>query len=139
MAKHHERYWTQFCDYLEQRGSQLQPTASRNGHVLNFKPIVPNVRLRVRQVITDGGVINVTFFMVRSARAYYPQFHQQKAEIENKIGGSLCWEEDRHKESRISLIRTDMNSEDEADWAEQHEWLASTLEKFEAVFRPRIE
>ena len=137
-AKQNEKYWHQFCDYLEQRGSQLQPTAKRNEHILSFKRIGTNVGLRVRQVIDYGGVINVTFFMVSSARAYYPKFHQQRAEIENEIGENLCWE-DKSREKLISLIRTDMNPEDEASWPEQHEWLASTLERFEAVFRPRIE
>ena len=80
------------------------------------------------------------FFMKDSARTKesYQRFHQQKAEIKDDFDDKLGWIEE-HGEKRVYLKRTGMKTKDEASWPEQHEWLASALEKFEAVFRPRIE
>ena len=50
MAKHHERYWTQFCDDLEQQGSQLRSNTAKSKHYIDFM-IGTNVGIRTRQVI----------------------------------------------------------------------------------------
>jgi len=38
----------------------------------------------------------------------------------------------------ISLHKGDTDPGDEADWPNQHKWLACKLEKFDQVFCPRI-
>lgn len=140
MAQHHERYWSQFCDYLEQRGSQLRSNTAKSGHYIDFM-IDTNVGFRIRQVIRpQPGEVTIQFFMREDAKKYYPLFCQQKVEIENEFGEKLVWLEEKYGDSRVCLIRTDMKlTKDEANWPEQHEWLASNLEKLYDVFHPRLE
>ena len=44
------RYWTEFCDYLSQLGSQLQSQTSKEWHFIDFR-IGIGCFLRARQVI----------------------------------------------------------------------------------------
>ena len=50
MAQHHEKYWSQFYDYLEQRSSQLRSNTAKSDHYIEFM-IDTNVGIRTRQVI----------------------------------------------------------------------------------------
>lgn len=71
MAQHHERYWSQFCDYLEQRGSQLRSNTAKSGHYIDFM-IDTNVGFRARQVIKpQPGELTVMFFMKHGAKESY--------------------------------------------------------------------
>ena len=56
-----------------------------------------------------------------------------------EFGETLDWNElPTSERSRISLSKQDTDPLDENDWTQQYEWLATQLERFNQVFRPRI-
>ena len=64
---------------------------------------------------------------------------QQQEEIEREFAEPLEWNErPLYAYNWIFLRKTDIDPTDETDWPNQHEWLASKLELFDKVFRPRI-
>lgn len=134
------KYWTQFCDYLSQRSNQLRLPRPRKSHFMDFW-IGTGCYVRARQVISPKEVISVSFVMKGSAKTYFHSLKEQQTEIENEFGGSLSllWEEEVHKENRVSLIKEDMDPTDETDWSNQHEWIATKFEKLIEIFRPRLE
>ena len=139
--RQNERYWTQFCDYLNQRGSQLQSRTSKEVYYINFRISIPGYSLRTMQVIQPRGEppgISVRFVMRgQYAMTYFSILKKQRKEIEEEFGEPLEWRA-REKEKLVTL-RKEADPTDENDWSRQHEWLATKLEKLNEVFRPRIE
>ena len=140
------RYWTEFCDYLSQLGSQLQSQTSKERHFIDFR-IGIRCFLRARQVIkaqcresyrNGPTAITVGFIMKGRARTYFHSLEEQREEIESQFGESLEWFAEWETEKHVTL-RKEADPRDENDWPRQHEWLATKLEKLNEVFRPRIE
>ena len=139
------RYWNDFCDELEARGSHLQFQISRKEYYIKSeieRNCGVNYRMMVRQVIKPRpGEISVEFCIIGgpNTRTFFDALMEQQAEIEEKFGESLEWREKGPRgDRRLRLIKADVNPADETDWPNQHEWLAIKLEKFNDVFRRRI-
>ena len=140
------RYWTEFCDYLRQRGSQLRSRTSTERHFIDFR-IGIGCFLRARQVIgaqrreiyrKGPTAITAGFIMKGRAITYFHSLEEQKEEINSKFGEPLEWFAEWETEKHVAL-REEADPRDENDWPRQHEWLATKLEKLNEVFRPRIE
>ena len=95
--------------------------------------------MRARQVIRPSTAITVAFVMKGTAKTYFHLLKEQQAEIENEFGESLGWWSEWQTESHVYLIRESIDLADKEDWCNQHEWIATKLEKLNEVFRPRIE
>ena len=137
------RYWNDFCDHLNSRGSQFQFPTYRGNHYINFR-IEEKCWVMVRQVIKPKpGELTITLCIEGPNREnVFNALREQQAEIENEFGESLEWQgirgRERRDQKRLHLIKADVDPADETDWPNQHEWLATKLEKFNEVFRPRI-
>ena len=136
--RQNERYWTQFCDYLNQRGSQLQSQTSKNEYYIDFRISIRGCSLRAMQVIKppDTG-IRVRFVLSGREKNYFFRIlKEQQREIEEEFGEPLEWRE-RENENLVTL-RKEADPMNENDWSRQYGWLATKLEKLDEVFRPRI-
>lgn len=139
------RFWMELCVYLRQRGSQLEslePMVSDNNHYRDFLIGVPGVAVRARQQeragTRDGRGLSAAFILRGRNRTEESRLLQeQQAEIENKYGESLSWYAVK-KENCVNVATMDVDVTDETDWPNQHEWLATKLEKLVEVFRPHI-
>ena len=139
------RYWNDFYDELESRGSHLQFRTSREEYYIKSeieRNCGVDYRMMVRKVIRPRpGEISVEFCIIggTNARTFFDALMEQQAEIEEEFGESLEWREKGPRgDRRLRLTKADVNPDDETDWPNQHEWLATKLEKFNEVFRPRI-
>lgn len=64
---------------------------------------------------------------------------EDKAEIEGDIGPAWDWRElPNRKESRIRLTFTDFDPSKRGNWPSQHQQFRETIERFHAVFSPRV-
>jgi len=72
----------------------------------------------------------------KNAPAHFHLLKEQQGEIEDEFGDSLIWQEERHN---VALWLDVLNLKDESDWPNQHKWLADKLEKFDKVFRLRVQ
>ena len=137
------RFWMELCDYLRQRGSQLEslePMVSDYKHYRDFQIGRPGVAVRARQTVRAGlwgkGLSVALVLNGTNQTAEFQLLRKQQAEIENKCGESLLWYAKRSSEKLVNLINTDIvDVTNEADWCNQHEWLAIHLEKLVEVFR----
>ena len=137
--KQNIRYWTELCGHLRQRGSQLhplEPIVSDYKHYRDFQINLPGFAVRASQRIKKG--LGAAFIM-RGANAStnFSTLLEQQAEIHKECGESLSWYP-TPSEKRVAFIKQDVDVTDEADWPNQHAWIASKLEKLNEVFRPRI-
>ena len=134
-----ERFWTSLRDYMVEKNNPVKfpkPNAwrflifsiGRSGFSMEAWQSQQNKEIGIR-MYTSGQHAKVHFYLLA----------EQQQEIEREFGGSLEWAElPNSKSSRISLRKKETDPTDETDWPNQHEWLASKLELFDKVFRPRI-
>ncbi|MDE0635677.1 MAG: DUF4268 domain-containing protein [Candidatus Poribacteria bacterium] len=134
-----EKFWMEFGKYLTEKNSMLrkpkpQPVArmvfgvGKSGFGVYAILRTRDQQIRIQLTIRD-----------RNAKAYFHLLKEQKEEIDREFGESLEWSERPElEESQVYLIKERTDPTDETDWYNQHEWLASKLELFDKVFRPRI-
>ena len=73
------------------------------------------------------------------SKAHYELILREKDEIEDELNYELEWfENPGKKEKHIRRQRTNANPAEKENWENYREFLASTLEDFNRVFRTRI-
>lgn len=133
------RYWQAFADYLDEhrvglRGRNPSPRnlmkfpIGRSGFFLCGKIIASSARIRAELYINHP-VADVCFNLLQN----------QKEAIERDLGEPLIWEPLPDKDGcRLALEQVNPNILDEAQWPDQHAWLANALVRLDRVLRPRI-
>ena len=141
------RYWRELLRYLQQEGIQLQARAPQaNDRFQAFEigrrtfcletcfyerdPVlrVPAIIVRLRMSGKDGP-------------AHYYLLERDSDAIARELGEAPEWGQHPNPDRNLNLVyvkKANMDVTDEADWSNQHAWLASKLKKFKAVFQPRI-
>ena len=101
------RYWNDFCDHLNSRGSQFQFPTYRGNHYINFR-IEEKCWVMVRQVIKPKpGELTITLCIEGPNREnVFNALREQQAEIENEFGESLEWQGIRGREPPRSKTLT---------------------------------
>lgn len=134
-----EKFWTEFRKYLTEKDSPLrkpapQPIArmvfgiGRSGFSVYAILGTRKQQLRIQLTMLD-----------HNSKAYFHLLKGQQEEIDRVFGEKLEWlERPELEESQVSLLKNNTDPMDEVDWKNQHEWLATKLELFDKVFRPRI-
>ncbi len=135
----YQRFWEGFVQYLIAQGSSIRrPKSLPPGGRMFFGIRRSNFRLDA--ILRQEARICVQLTILEeNATAYFNLLKLQKREIENELG-ELQWNENpRQISSSIALCKNDTDLTDEADWPNQYAWLKCKLEKFDEVFRPRIQ
>lgn len=85
--------------------------------------------------------IGIRFIMQGdNAEAHFRLLQEQQEEIHKEFGETLEWNElQGYQSCRISLYKEDTDPLDEKDWLQQYEWFTAKLERFNHIFRPRIQ
>jgi hypothetical protein len=127
---------------IKQRTS-LKPREPQARHYLHVRRLAARGTSFILAAVvnTPDSYIDVEWFIQGpNAKESFNQLEAQKVEIEQELGARLDWMKlPLRKSCRIVLIRPNSNIKDRAQWAEQHDWLIASLERFESVFRPRIQ
>lgn len=135
-----ERFWTALRDYMVEKSNPIKlPKPSPWRYlILSIGRTGFNINPRLATTKKEIGV-DLYISSKQNTTAHFHLLKEQQAEIEKEFGEPLEWEElPNRKSSRISLRQEDTDPGDETDWPNQHEWLASKLELFDKVFRPRV-
>ncbi len=134
-----EKFWTILRDYMVQKGSSIKCPKPGPWSFLIFSIGRTGFSMEPRMARTKKEIGVRLYVTGQNASAHFQLLKKQQVEVEEEFGETLEWNElPGSKSSRISLSKTDTNPGNETDWPNQHEWLASKLEMFDKVFRPRI-
>ena len=133
------QFWTGLRDYMSEKDSQLRFPNPRPDSFLAFSMGSSEFSLQP-YFRTQKKAIGITLYVRgENATAHYHLLKEQQAEIEKDFGETLEWEETpEDRSNKISLRKKETDPGNESNWPDQHEWLASQLESFDKVFRPRI-
>ena len=133
------KYWTRLCEHLDRRDSCLQPPTANASHYRDLQIGIKGFSLRARQTIKHKEISASLVMRGANATGHFYALRVQEEEIEKDFGDKLEWWARAKSEKRVAFRNQDADPTDERDWHNQHEWLADMLEKFYAVFRPRLE
>ena len=77
----------------------------------------------------------------KDQKHHFASLKRTKSQIENSFGSKLRWEPLGNERSKTQAIYTKygLDVQDRDQWAEQHAWILSSLEKMYFAFKPHIE
>ena len=133
------KYWTGLCEHLDRRDSCLQRPTAKASHYRDLQIDIKGFSLRARQTIRHKEISASLVMRGANATGHFYDLRVQEEEIEKDFGDKLEWWARAKSEKRVGFRNQGADPTDEEDWHNQHEWLVDMLEKFYAVFHPRLE
>ena len=135
-----KRFWTGLREYIDRTGSPVRCPLPGKLNFLIFS--IGRTKFSMEAWLgRRAREVGIRIYTAGpDATAHFHLLMRDRAEIERECEEQLEWEElPQHERSRISLRKSDTDPTDEADWRNQHAWLAEKLELFDRVFRERIQ
>jgi hypothetical protein len=132
-------YWTAFRKYMEEHPGNVRPTTPLPQNWMGFSAGRSGFTIGTKINIQGNWISALLGIGGPNAKPYFYLLHEEKEEIEKEFGEQLDWRELPGKvESHIVLVLKPADPRDRHDWPRQHAWLRDRLERFHAVFRPRV-
>lgn len=140
------RFWTAFKQSLEARSSPVRLTRRLNSHVIHYT--LGRSGIHLASVIsrsdleTGANQPHVRADLILNgptAREQFDALHADREAIEATLGFPVAWLPG-HDAARCrvsSSLQSDYTVE--ANWPQQHQWLAGRLEAMQRVFTPRVQ
>ena len=134
------KFWTGLREYMNDNDSSVNCPAPTTRSYLRFGIGKTNFFIHAR-LASSSKEIGIWLYMEgNDAEAHFHLLKEQQEEIHNEFGETLEWYElPENERSRICLNKGDTDPLDENDWPHQYEWFTAKLERFNQVFRPRIQ
>lgn len=134
------KFWAGLREYMNDNGSNVNCPAPTTRSYLRFSIGRTNFFMSA-WLISSTKEIRIWLYMRgNDAKAHFHLLEEQQEEIHNEFGEMLEWYEmPENESSRICLNKGDTDPLDENDWPQQYEWFTAQLERFDHVFRPRIQ
>lgn len=146
-------YWAEFGEYCDTYGLSLVPlTWNRNTQYFGFRLSIKSVSDRNiwlaawRKPDQTQIAVNLSLRLTDSrpedafdALGTFNALEEEREVIENAFGGSLRWQKEPFFSSLGPVVGVYKSiTPDRDDWQRQFEWMFTTLEKLNQVFRPFI-
>lgn len=132
-------FWSEFHDYLAACRSPIRPQKPYPQHWMNFGIGRTGFLLGALLHSPESWIGVELYLNDEDAKTYFRLLKAQKDAIEQELGFELIWLElPERKGCRILHRLTEVKPLDQDRWPEYREWMRRHLEKFNAVFRPRI-
>jgi hypothetical protein len=130
------RYWQGLKELLESARSTIRCRAPRPQHWTTFSIGRSGFHLAATVNTVENRIGAELFIRGEDAKAYFAQLREHKDEIERVAGAALDWQELPERiGSRIALYKEDVDPTEEADWPNQHRWLADALQSLDRALR----
>ena len=129
----HLRFWT---DFVNESG--LPWCKNKTPGVAHWlgTTIKAGVRFSAVRLVSLSSIRAELYLHGDNHPLYYAALEDQRSEIEEELGFEVSYEQ-RPKASSVQ-ISVEKDPHDEDDWPEQIKWFATTLTKFDEVFRTRV-
>ena len=135
-----QRFWTAFGEHVSQTNRQINAPRPVPKAFVFFAIGRAGFRLKALMSELRRTLVVRLEMTGLNAEAHFNLLIVDQAEIEDEIG-ELCEDEQLEwleRSKAIVLTKRNTDPTDEADWPNQHAWLAEKLERFDRVFRQRI-
>ena len=133
-----QAFWAALMEHLEKRGSGMRRKKPQPENWMYFSVGRSEFWLETTLQSAEKWIGVALFMSGSDASAHYALLESQRAEIESDLG-ALEWRAlPNKKSSSIRLRLKDTDPLQEKDRLTQLDWMASTLERFDKTFRPRV-
>ena len=137
-ALQQQRFWEKLSQHLEKRAGNVRlktpPARAWTSYGLGRTGFHLEATLSPR----DGQIRVELRLKGPNSKAHFALLSEMKEEIETEIAAELEWAKlPDNNVSRI-ILQHDGHPADESGWPVLAEWMAETLEKFDAAFRERV-
>ncbi len=134
------KFWTGLREYMNDNGSSVNCPAPTTRSYLRFSIGRTNFFMHAWLVSSSKEIRIWLYTKGNDAKAHFHLLEEQQERIHNEFGETLEWHElPENESSRICLNKEDTDPLNENDWSQQYEWFTAKLERFNQVFRPRIQ
>jgi hypothetical protein len=139
------KFWTEFKQYLENKGSFVGCQKPSPQHWLNHA--LGRSGLRLASIVSTwnsetnskGPEIRAELIMDgATAKQDFAELEKQKSEIEKALGFPLRWHNPEGKHMCRLAVRQDADFLNASLWPQQFEWLRQKLETMHKVFAPIV-
>ena len=136
-----QTFWNAFSEHVNQTNRQIKAPRPFPKAFVFFPIGKTGFRLKALMSTLRNRLVVRLDMYGPNAEAHFNLLIVDREEIENEIGGlreaeQLEW---REESNAVVLTRHNIDPTNEADWPNQHAWLAEKLELFDRVFRQRIQ
>lgn len=132
-------YWTEFRRYMEDHPGNVRPTKPLPQSWMAFSAGRADFTTLTTINIQGNWISAWLSISGPKAKPFFYLLHEEKEAIEEEFGEKLDWRERPERiESQVALVLEPADPSDRHDWPRQHAWLRDRLERFRAVFRPRV-
>ncbi len=133
------RFWTGLRQYLISHENPLRPQAPRGQHWYNFGIGRSGYRLGAVASVKEKWIGVELYIRHDPNGACIQQLLEDQVAIEGEVGAELEWKDLPERiASRVILLKTNTDPENEQDWPQQFAWLDKTLRGFNTAFRERV-
>lgn len=128
-------YWTLLTQYIKEHSINLPIKEPRRIRYYDM-PISKGAHISL-QLNSIKKHIATTIY-INSDKELYDNLHDQKEEIEDKLGYKPDWINSSNKKNRQIKLYNNINPLDKDEWENAIQWHLQTAEKFKEVFEDRI-
>ena len=129
-------YWTQFGDYVIEKGSIIKPRKPQPTYFMSMA--IGRTGFELVAGMDYNAIVASINISTEESKEHFAALLQDRAEIENEIGEELVWNPGEGKHYCSIELRRECDPTDKTDWAAQHEWFLEKLEKLHKAFYQRI-
>lgn len=133
------RFWTAFHDFRVEQGARAPKPSAQSWQSFAVGRTgfsIEGVVQQIEQRLAVRFYINCSDLPPKQVFRY---LQSRQDEIHTKLGFALVWKESLDKKgSVVYVVHPDSPLEDETRWPEYQAWIAATVAKIDAVFRPLI-
>jgi len=134
-----QEYWNKLGDYIRENSKIIKPQKGLPQHWANHaigRTFFNNAAIVNSRENKIGVYLSITG---NNSKSFFQQLLLQKTEIEKETKFKLEWEElPEAIESRIKIIKDDINPIDKDNWKTMIQWHKEALETIDLLFRKRI-
>lgn len=134
----HLEFWTQFRQYMLDRGSRIRIGKPSTSHWTNVAVGRADFALSLWNNLRNGRSGVDLYIRGPDAKAYFHLIHDRyRGQVETRLAPVEWRELPQGKDSGVRVTRPSTLADRDA-WPELDAWLADTVEKMERVFRPIV-
>ena len=138
LNRQYQQFWTALIEHLPGSAPRLKPQSPLPRPYFNFAIGKAGFKLNCR-LSQQKKQLHVAL-QIKGENPYdhFNLLKQQKSAIEKKVGDPLNWQGKTKGRAYKILLSKSGNPTDESDRANQIEWMAQTLNKFDKAFRDPV-
>lgn len=134
-----QKFWMDWGLYLGSKKSPLKPQKARPQHWSNLSLGRAGFNLAATVNSRENRIGLEIYISHQNSKLYFSKLKEQANQIEQRLGFEMDWQELPESHAcRIAIYRNNAPLASEANWHTYFDWLTTTGQQIDQVFRPIV-